>query len=146
MSEPPENWQRFGEWMLERRQLLGLSQEKAADLAGIHRQQWYRIENGANTKRSTIISIASALSVEPDVALSIAFGLSERPTPDRSEITRLPEELAELNRIFLSLSSAQRKDILTMVRALYAATSGVKIIDDVDLKVGDARELRKGQG
>lgn len=81
MSESPENWQRFGEWMLGRRQLLGLSQEKAAELAGIHRQQWYRIENGASTKRSTVLSIAAVLQVTPEEAISIAYGVGEPTGP-----------------------------------------------------------------
>ena len=146
MGDLPENWRRFGKWMLERRQLLGLSQEKAADLERIHRQQWYRIENGASTKRSTIISIAAALNVRPEIALGIAYGLSESPGSERLEITRLPEELAELTGIFLSLSPGQRKDLLTMVRALKPATPGIEVVDDVDFKGSDARELKKGEG
>lgn len=105
MSESPENWQRFGEWMLERRQLLGLSQEKAAELAGIHRQQWYRIENGASTKRSTVLNIAAVLQVKPEMAISIAYGLGE-PSAEPDSI-----EDALKNAMFFDQKGLSAEDI-----------------------------------
>jgi transcriptional regulator with XRE-family HTH domain len=58
------DWVKFGEWMRQRRERKGLSQEAAADKVGIHRQTWYRLENGASTKYGTMLKIARFLAAD----------------------------------------------------------------------------------
>jgi transcriptional regulator with XRE-family HTH domain len=140
-SENAKNWERFGRWMYLKRLAKGLSQEAAAEKAGMHRQQWYRLENGASTKRATVIRIAEVLGEDTDEALAIAYGLKQEKKPSQSlhalQIDLIQSELAELTRLFLTLPSERRADILAIVQALHK----LHVIDQrskVIAKTGDS--------
>ncbi len=153
MTKPSENWAKFGQWMLERRLTLGLSQETAADLANIHRQQWYRIEKGSGTKRSTVVAVAKALQANPDEALAVAYGLKRKmdvnPIPEG--LNQLSEQLSQMTRLFLSLPSEGRQNVLATTAALvelYGQSPGrsIEIVDDVDIDESDAQLINPAQG
>lgn len=68
----------FGRRIRAARQALGLSQEKIADISGIHWSYWGQIERGVrNVAFSNILKISRALNVEPGALMD---GL---PDPDR---------------------------------------------------------------
>lgn len=71
------DWERFGEWMRQRRERKGLSQEAAADKVEIHRQTWYRLENGASTKNSTMLKIAQFLAIDEADLSRLMLGVFE---------------------------------------------------------------------
>ena len=71
-----DNWIKFGRWVFEKREACGLRQEDLAEKIGSNRQTVYRIEKGSSTKRATIVRIANALGQSPEIALSIAFGIT----------------------------------------------------------------------
>lgn len=77
-------WKDFGAWVRDQRETRHLSQQGAADRAGIDRQQWYRIESGkSGTKRDTVIAIANALSVAvPEALRRAGFGDPEAEFSD----------------------------------------------------------------
>jgi transcriptional regulator with XRE-family HTH domain len=65
-------WQSVGRKIRERRDELGLTQEAAGKRAKMKRQQWNRIEQGASTKRPTLLRIAKALELKPEIVLDWA--------------------------------------------------------------------------
>lgn len=65
-------WKSFGREVRKRREELGLTQEAAGKRAQMKRQQWNRIEQGASTKRPTLLRIAKALELKPEVVLDWA--------------------------------------------------------------------------
>lgn len=148
--------EQFGEWLRRWRNEQGFTQDEVGRAIGVSKQHISNLERGqlhyqSGTQARASIEVVDKLAKLFGRPISEArdaagYGLSDLPSPERSEMARLPEELAELNRIFLSLSPPQRKDILTMVRALHTATPGVEIVDDVDIKRSDAREVKKGEG
>lgn len=56
----------LAERVKKRRRQLGLTQVKAADLAGIRQQSWGSIEEGKTSKPRNIVGIARALQCSPD--------------------------------------------------------------------------------
>lgn len=70
-EEPPAT---PGEWLRRRRTALGLSQEQAAERAGLTRVMWAKLEGGASgTRRQNIPRIADALQSDPDEVYQV-FG------------------------------------------------------------------------
>jgi DNA-binding XRE family transcriptional regulator len=70
-------WKAFGQRIQSRRKELGKTQVQCAERAGLERQQWLRIEHGAPTKQTTIMSIASALDLPEEEVLGwagVTFG------------------------------------------------------------------------
>lgn len=67
-----EVWKQFGQQVRQRREALGLTQEGAGKKAGMKRQQWSRIEQGASTTRATVVRIAEAIQCDPAEALTWA--------------------------------------------------------------------------
>jgi transcriptional regulator with XRE-family HTH domain len=64
-----ELWRAFGRWIAAEREKRGLTQERVAEMAGMKRQQWHRLEQGQSTTRKTVLRIANALQITPDEAL-----------------------------------------------------------------------------
>jgi len=87
----PDNWSRFGRWVFEKREALGMRQEDLGEKIGKDRQTVYRIEKGGSTKRATVIKIANALGQSTKTALDIAFGIPSdnsgplKPAPVETE-------------------------------------------------------------
>jgi transcriptional regulator with XRE-family HTH domain len=97
-TRPSEQlWKAFGEWIKDiRENQRHLSQDGVADRAGLDRQTIYRLEAGkSGTRRETVIAIANALSVDPNLALKKAgFGnpdASDKPQNALEFVTRLRE-------------------------------------------------------
>lgn len=65
-------WKRFGQWIAEKREKLGLTQAQAGERMGVVKQEWYRLEKGRSTTQKTVIAIAEALEVDTDEALTRA--------------------------------------------------------------------------
>lgn len=70
MSEQEEKiWRDFGDWIESYRILHRLSQEGAAQRAGITRQTWIYVIRGHRTKRSTVVNMARAVGADVAEAL-----------------------------------------------------------------------------
>jgi len=69
----------IGARIAEFRRARGMSQQVAADLAGIDRSYWSLLESGkrALLRRSTALAVANALQITPDQI----FGIGENPWP-----------------------------------------------------------------
>lgn len=76
-----EKWQRFGRWVLDKRNQGGWTQEACAERADMQRQQWGRIEKGAPTKEITVMRVADALEADREEALRII----RSPSPSHLE-------------------------------------------------------------
>lgn len=60
----------LGNWIKQYREKANLSQETAAEKAGLSRFQWIRIENGqSGTKRETLIQIAKVINADVNQTL-----------------------------------------------------------------------------
>lgn len=92
-------WQKFGQRVRERRDELGLTQEGAGKRAGMKRQQWNRIEQGASTKRPTLLRIAKALELEPAIVLDWA-GFKLEPQGAKHAHSGKVEEVLDDARFF----------------------------------------------
>ena len=71
MPPHPNSQVKFGETIRELREKTGLSQEKMAARAHIHRNYWGGIERGErNVSLDVILKVAGALGVKPSKLLS----------------------------------------------------------------------------
>lgn len=114
-------WKEFGQRIRKRREQLNLTQEQVGSRAGMKRQQWNRLEQGASTKRSTILRIASALDLDSKEVLGWA-GFQGKKTSELSVSSDQPapagmEEL--LLYYFRALPGDLRPDLLAVVAAYY---------------------------
>jgi transcriptional regulator with XRE-family HTH domain len=56
----------FGQWVARMRRAKGISQERAAEIAGLSRTQWTRIELGTSgTRAENLPGIARAIDADP---------------------------------------------------------------------------------
>jgi transcriptional regulator with XRE-family HTH domain len=95
-DSPGDRWPLFGAWLKEKRTEQRYTQTEAARMAGIDRQQWYRIEAGkSGTKRETVIAIAAALSLDEEEALERA-GYSSQLSVKPTNLTELISRLEKL--------------------------------------------------
>lgn len=122
------NYKTFGEWVKKHREEAGLSQEGAADKAGISRFQWIRIENGqSGTKRSTVLKIAKVFKGKEDEALKLA-GFSSADESIELNLTGLDEEDIEEVKDFIEFKRMKKKKVRP---------------DDPDYSVHDEFDLAK---
>ena len=110
-EKPNENWIRFGRWVFEKREALGIRQEDLAEKIGRDRQTIYRTEAGRSTKRPTVIAIANALGEDPAIALQIAF------SPSRDE-THTPTDEELIEHLSVLPDSEKRELLEKLVRTL----------------------------
>lgn len=92
-------WKAFGQRIQSRRKELGKTQVQCAERAGLERQQWLRIEHGAPTKQTTIMSIASALDLPEEEVLGwagVTFGSPVTIAGGSIAVSRLLSYFAEL--------------------------------------------------
>lgn len=70
LDEKDKQLKELGNWIKNHREKALLSQETAAEKAGLSRYQWMRIENGqSGTKRDTLIQIASVINADVNQTL-----------------------------------------------------------------------------
>jgi transcriptional regulator with XRE-family HTH domain len=100
----------------ERRVLLGLTQQQAAELVGVTYQQWHKYEKGHNRiAAGRLFAIAQALGVEVG---HLFAGLDEEGAPPPSP-TPQQRRLMELTRHFAGLVSRGHQEALSaLARAL----------------------------
>lgn len=88
----------LGRWIKSHREKMNLSQETAAEKAGLSRFQWIRIENGqSGTKRETLIQIAKVISANVDQTL-IKGGFVDSKTVSQQDVHfQIPESLSKVD-------------------------------------------------
>jgi DNA-binding XRE family transcriptional regulator len=115
-----ENWIAFSRWVRDGREALGLTQEMAADKAGIDRQTWYRIEKGGSTKRATIKRIADVLGLDAQEGMAISFGVPYQKKDDILNLDALRDQLVEMIQLMFALPATERVTALAMIQTLHS--------------------------
>jgi len=88
----------LGSWVKQHREKANLSQETAAEKAGLSRFQWLRIENGqSGTKRETLIQIARVINADVNKTLRKGGFVDSSPENARVFIAHLPDKLGEID-------------------------------------------------
>lgn len=125
-------WEAFGRWVFRTRDSLNLTQQEGANLAGIDRQTWYRIEKGYPTKRDTVIKIAEVLNADIDYALELAgfaslaamnARISEEsgsiePVTDAAVLRLSRERFSRMIEDYASLPEDERQDLEIPIQLL----------------------------
>ena len=104
-------WEQFGRRVRAHREQRGWSQEECGKRIGMVRQQWNRIEQGAGTKRSTVVRIAEAL----ELPVSVLFEWAGWRIPASPE----SEERLKLMAFFDQLPKNQREDLIAIGETLW---------------------------
>lgn len=99
----------FGAWLKEERELQGITQEDAAVAGQINRKTLIEIEKGYIPKRSTLLGIATALSIPKDIMLCAA-GFTDRKWPTD----------ADRRFLYIQLETVDTED-LALIRSLVAS-------------------------
>lgn len=106
-------WKVFGKWFQLEREAVGRTQEDVARYTGLNVKTVSRIENGEPTKRMTVISLAEAIGMNPEKALSKTIFSSPKPENETHEI------LDSIQIIFQDgkkVSKKQQEEILNAAR------------------------------
>ena len=100
----------------QRRMVLGLTQQRLAEMLGITYQQAHKYETGANRiAAGRLHALGRALGAEPGYFFEgLGAGGPPRPTPQQ-------RRLLELARSFAALPRRQREALVELARALAGA-------------------------
>lgn len=120
-----------GSQVRQRRALLGLSQEKLAELMGITFQQIQKYENGANRiSASRLFDLSKALDIDvgfffenaqdnKNDNLSYGFSDNEQATFDGPNDVMHQKETLDLIRVYYSIQDEKlRKDLFKLVKSM----------------------------
>lgn len=126
MEEAPSRWETFGKWLRAKRRALDLTQEEAAQRAGLTRQQWNRLEAGeSGTQWETIPRIATALGVSAQEAYRQAgFVAPEMPGAVLIPSDGSPMHAVNKEGMPIQLSPEQQRDLLNAARVIQALFGG----------------------
>jgi transcriptional regulator with XRE-family HTH domain len=144
-----DNWVRFGHWVQQKRDALGMRQEDLGDKIGKDRQTIYRIEKGRSTKRPTVILIAVALGEKPQTAVDMAFGVptEESQSSSTTSTSSDVESASRLAWLYSQLPEARQKDALAVIETLYhrhaSGTKGANLDADRKQTVHNSGGLKK---
>ena len=108
-------WRIFGRHVKGRRKELGRSQIECATIAGIKRQRWIQIEQGASTKTATVLRIAAALEL-PD---SEVLGWRRLTESDPVMVAGGASTLQRLIGFFTELSQDSQADAIAIMETLW---------------------------
>ena len=108
-------WRTFGQHVKGRRREIGRTQIECATIAGINRQRWIQIEQGASTKTVTILKIAAALELPESEVL----GWRQLPESDPVLIAGGAFTLQRLIGFFTELSQDSQADAIAIVETLW---------------------------
>ncbi|XDA97562.1 helix-turn-helix transcriptional regulator [Sulfitobacter sp. LCG007] len=111
-----------GKRIRQRRWLVGMTQQRLAELVGIKFQQIQKYETGANrVSASRLWDIADALEVE----VSFFFeGLKADQDPDKRKLSSMPDDMMgdkeamELVRSYYAIPENQRRRLFELARVL----------------------------
>lgn len=114
-------WRTFGAKIRAQREQKNMTQEEAGARAGMRRQQWHRIEQGASTKRSTLLRIAKALDLKEEDVFSWAGFRLEAPDVSAMPVIESPGiDLEEvLLYYFRLIPAARQRDAVAGLVAFY---------------------------
>jgi len=108
-------WKSFGQHVKGRRREIGRTQIECATIAGINRQRWIQIEQGASTKTVTILKIAAALELPESEVL----GWRQLPDGDPVLVAGGAFTLQRLIGFFTELSQDSQADAIAIVETLW---------------------------
>ena len=116
-----------GARMRDRRVLLGLTQQQAAELVGVTYQQWHKYEKGINrVAAGRLAHIARVLGVE--IAHFFDGLEDQRPFVPTAQQRRL----LELTRAFVGLPRPQQEVVCNLARTLADAAAATSATDPDD--------------
>jgi transcriptional regulator with XRE-family HTH domain len=89
-----DRWRYFGPWLRSRRLIAGLTQDEAAQAAGLSRRQWIRYEQGSKMLRKRIKRIAAVINVPEQRMLDRAgYKVSARRNDVKGHLSRIGDHL-----------------------------------------------------
>ncbi len=89
-----DRWTYFGPWLRSRRLIAGLTQDEAAQAAGVSRRQWIRYEQGSKMLRKKIKRAAAVLNVPEQRMLDRAgYKVSRRRNDVNGHLGRIKDHL-----------------------------------------------------
>jgi len=89
-----DRWTYFGPWLRSRRLIAGLTQDEAAQAAGLSRRQWIRYEQGSKMLRKRIKRIAAVINVPEQRMLDRAgYKVSARRNDVKGHLSRIGDHL-----------------------------------------------------
>lgn len=112
-------WLEVGKRIRAYREKRRWTQEQCAEWAGMKRQQWHRIEQGASTKRKTLLRIAEVLDIDPEEVLSWAGQILPSSTDRVVFGFPLTPETTRLLTIFGDLPDDTKQDVFLILEALW---------------------------
>jgi transcriptional regulator with XRE-family HTH domain len=103
VGDVPLDWRAFGTELRSRRRALRLSQEDAAQRAGIGDKTWWSLEHGQQhgAGYSLVVTAAAVVGMTPVEAAQALMSGTLRPTrtPEEEDLWRAAERLRDLNRV-----------------------------------------------
>jgi len=124
-----EEWLRqIGRRVVELRRERGMTQKALATKARLSASQMFRIEQGANMSVATLLAVARALAVAPDVlfaapgspavAMLSGYAQADPPRPQMREPTT-----ERVSSFVQGLSADERRRAIRLLRAAFPARS-----------------------
>ncbi len=89
-----DRWTYFGPWLRSRRLIAGLTQDEAAQAAGLSRRQWIRYEQGSKMLRKRIKRVAAAINVpEQTMLIRADYKVSRRRNDVNGHLGKIKDHL-----------------------------------------------------
>jgi transcriptional regulator with XRE-family HTH domain len=89
-----DRWTYFGPWLRSRRMIARLTQDEAAQAAGVSRRQWIRYEQGSKMLRKKIKRVAAAINVPEQRMLDRAgYKVSRRRNDVNGHLGKIKDHL-----------------------------------------------------
>jgi len=124
-------WRMFGEWLTQRRMIVGLTQRQAAALVKISRRQWIRYELGAKVPAKRMRVMAKVLhTTEEKMWDRAGYRVSYNKNAPRDRLECIMDMLTSGNLAFAIVLLLRLNDQITGTQATYGPRFGGPIATD----------------
>jgi transcriptional regulator with XRE-family HTH domain len=122
-----EDWLReIGRRVVEIRRARGLTQKAVARKARLSESHVYRIEQGANMGVGTLLAVARALGVNPELFFTVEFAFVPNPLPGYAAVDGPRPQMREaavdrVSAFVQGLEADERRRAMRLLRAAFPA-------------------------
>lgn len=136
--------QAIGKKIKELRKVHGLEIEDISEMTGFTSNNIRSIENGKESRISTLAEIAFAIGVQPKEIINITFKIRSRYklSPKRKEKTRLTERINQLIKSNFFKEPKHAKDVLLFLTQEYKVKSNSASISAILLRRVEEGKLK----